>query len=72
MLTQEHYGSDARDAFYALSILHNSQIGVAGIHTDKESQESNMWIVKLNSNLSMAQVSKKQLQLLLCSTLRTF
>ncbi len=59
MLTQEHYGSDARDAFYALSILHNSQIGVAGIHTDKESQESNMWIVKLNSNLSMAQVSKK-------------
>lgn len=59
MLTQEHYGSDARDAFYALTILHNSQIGVAGIHTDKESQESNMWIVKLNRDLSMAQVSKK-------------
>lgn len=57
MLIQEHYGSDARDAFYALRILHNSQIGAVGIHTNKESQESNMWIVKLNSNLKMAQVS---------------
>ncbi|MDD3475775.1 MAG: OmpA family protein, partial [Sulfurimonas sp.] len=59
LLTQEHYGSDARDAFYALTILHNSQIGVAGIHTDKESQESNMWIVKLDSNLKMVQVTQK-------------
>ena len=58
MLTQEHYGSDARDAFYALKILHNSQIGAVGIHTNKESQESNMWIVKLNSDLKMAQLLK--------------
>ncbi|ABB44940.1 hypothetical protein Suden_1663 [Sulfurimonas denitrificans DSM 1251] len=58
MLAQEHYGSDSRDAFYALKILHNSQIGAVGIHTDKDSQESNMWIVKLNSNLKMAQIFK--------------
>lgn len=57
LLTQEHYGSDARDAFYALTILHNSQIAAAGIHTNKESQESNMWIVKLNSDLSMSQLT---------------
>lgn len=54
MLTQEHYGSDAYDAFHALKILHNSQIAVAGVYTDKNSQETNMWIVKLNKDLSMA------------------
>lgn len=54
MLTQEHYGSEAYDAFHALTILHNSQIAVAGVYTDKNSQETNMWIVKLNQDLSMA------------------
>lgn len=59
MLTQEHYGSDAYDAFHALTILHNSQIAVAGVYTDKNSQETNMWIVKLNQDLSMAKKSIK-------------
>lgn len=54
MLTQEHYGSDSYDSFHALSILHNSQIAVAGVYTDKNSQEANMWVVKLNKDLSMA------------------
>lgn len=59
MLTQEHYGSDEHDTFNALSILHNSQIGVVGVYTNIDSQETNMWIVKLNRDLSMAQISHK-------------
>ncbi len=60
MLTQEHYGSDEHDTFNALTVLHNSQIGVVGVYTNAGSQETNMWIVKLNRNLSMAQTSKAE------------
>jgi outer membrane protein OmpA-like peptidoglycan-associated protein len=59
MLDQAHYGLDARDSFNALEILHNSQIAVVGVHTNKESQETNMWIVKLNKDLSMAKIPAK-------------
>ena len=59
MLTQEHYGFEEYDTFNALSILHNSQVAVAGSYTNRDSQESNMWIVKLNRDLSMAQSSTK-------------
>lgn len=60
MLSQEHYGSDEHDTFNALTVLHNSQVGVVGVYTNKNSQETNMWIVKLNRNLSMAQTSKAE------------
>lgn len=60
MLTQEHYGSEEHDTFNAITVLHNSQIGVVGVYTNKNSQETNMWIVKLNRNLSMAQTSKAE------------
>ncbi|MDP2893786.1 MAG: OmpA family protein [Sulfurimonas sp.] len=59
MLTQEHYGSAAHDSFNALSILHNSQVGVVGVYTNKESQETNMWIVKLNKDLTMVKIAVK-------------
>jgi outer membrane protein OmpA-like peptidoglycan-associated protein len=59
MLNQEHYGEENYDEFKAVKILHNSQVGVAGIHTDNDSQESNMWILKLNRDASMAQISTK-------------
>jgi hypothetical protein len=58
LLTQEHYGDENFDVFYALCILHNSQVAVAGVHTQKHSQETNMWIVKLNHDTSMAEISK--------------
>ena len=57
LLKQEHFGNDNYDAFYALHILNNSQVAAVGLHTDPTSQESNMWIVKLNKDLSMAQIS---------------
>jgi len=57
MIVQEHYGKENYDSFYAAEILHNSQVAVAGVHTDNESQESNMWITKLNKDATMAQVS---------------
>jgi len=57
MLHQEHYGDDNFDVFNSVTILHNSQVAVAGINTAKNSQESNMWIVKLNRDGSMAQRS---------------
>ena len=54
LLKQEHYGGDNYDSFYGAKILHNSQVGVVGVHTDNNSQESNMWIVKLNSDATMS------------------
>ncbi|WP_297441279.1 OmpA family protein [Sulfurimonas sp.] len=57
LLKQEHYGGKNYDTFNAVKILHNSQIAVAGVHTDKNSQEENMWIVKLNSDATMAQTA---------------
>ncbi|MCF6310268.1 MAG: hypothetical protein L3J19_07370 [Sulfurimonas sp.] len=61
MLNQEHYGDENYDAFNGVAILHNSQAAVVGVHTNKNSQESNMWIVKLNRDISMAQISDKSL-----------
>jgi len=53
LLKQNHYGGKNFDIFYALTILHNSQVAVAGVHTDNYSQEGNMWITKLNSDTTM-------------------
>lgn len=63
MLSQEHYGDDEHDAFEGVTILHNSQAAAVGVHTNKDSQETNMWIVKLNRDISMAQISKKSLNI---------
>lgn len=59
MLKQEHYGDENYDLFHSLSILHNSQVAVVGVHTDNNSQETDMWLVKLNKDATMAQVSKE-------------
>ena len=60
LLQQEHYGDKNYDAFSALNILNNSQVAISGLHTDKESQEKNMWIVKLNSDLTLAKKAIKK------------
>jgi outer membrane protein OmpA-like peptidoglycan-associated protein/co-chaperonin GroES (HSP10) len=57
MLTQEHYGKENYDMFNAVTILDNSQAAAAGINTNESSQESNMWIVKLNRDGKLAQLS---------------
>ncbi|WP_373072423.1 hypothetical protein [Sulfurimonas sp.] len=57
MLYQDHYGEDNYDLFNSLTILNNSQVAAAGIHTQNKSQESNMWIVKLNRDGTLAQIS---------------
>lgn len=57
LLKQEHYGDKNYDTFNALHILHNSQVAAVGVHTDNNSQEENMWIVKLNKDATMAQIS---------------
>lgn len=57
MLSQEHFGKNGHDRFNAIEILHDSSIAAVGMHSAENSQESNMWIVKLNSDLSQAQVS---------------
>ena len=63
MLHQEHYGDDNFDIFNAVTILNNSQVAVAGINTSKDSQESNMWIVKLNRDGTMAQLSSSSVNI---------
>ncbi len=57
MLKQEHYGEENYDQFNAVTIMHNSQAAVAGVHTDNNSQETNMWITKLNQDATLSQVS---------------
>lgn len=59
LLTQEHYGDENFDEFNAVAILHNSQAAAVGVHTNNNSQESNMWIVKLNKDMTLAQKSTK-------------
>lgn len=59
MLNQEHYGDENFDIFHAVTIMHNSQAAVAGLNTNPVSQESNMWIAKINRDGTMAQVSTK-------------
>lgn len=54
---QEHYGKEQYDLFNAVTILHNSQAAAAGVHTNNNSQETNMWITKFNRDGSLAQVS---------------
>jgi len=57
LLKQEHYGDKNYDTFNALHILHNSQVAAVGVYTDNNSQEENMWIVKLNKDATIAQIS---------------
>ena len=57
MRNQEHYGKDQYDVFNAVTILHNSQAAAAGVHTNNNSQETNMWIAKFNRDGSLAQIS---------------
>ena len=45
------------DVFNAVTIIHNSQVAIAGLHTNNDSQETDMWITKLNRDATMAQVS---------------
>jgi len=63
LLHQEHYGDENYDIFNAVTILQNSQTAAAGIYTYKHSQNSNMWIVKLNRDATMAQKSTKTLNI---------
>ena len=54
MLNQEHFGDDNFDEFNSLYILDNSEVVVAGRYTPQNSQESKMWILKLNKNNELA------------------
>ncbi|MEA2092207.1 MAG: hypothetical protein U9O83_07580, partial [Campylobacterota bacterium] len=63
LLHQEHYGHENYDIFNAVTILRNSQAAAAGIYTYEHSQNSNMWIVKLNRDATMAQKSTKTLNI---------
>ncbi|MBD3823109.1 MAG: OmpA family protein [Epsilonproteobacteria bacterium] len=58
MLTQEHFGGENYDAFNSVVILHNSEAAAAGVNTSDTSQESNMWIVKLRKDATMATYNK--------------
>ncbi len=59
MMQQEHFGDENYDVFNAVHILHNSQAAIAGINTASSSQESNMWIVKVNRDGTLVQLSEK-------------
>ncbi|WP_457743432.1 hypothetical protein [Sulfurimonas sp.] len=73
LLNQAHYGNKNYDTFNALHILHNSQVAVAGIHTDNNSQEENMWLLKLNNDATIAQISTATTKLYtnLCNTFKS-
>ena len=54
-LDQAHFGDDNYDILNSVTIMHNSQAACAGIFTHNDSQESNMWILKLNRDATIAQ-----------------
>jgi outer membrane protein OmpA-like peptidoglycan-associated protein/co-chaperonin GroES (HSP10) len=64
LLHQEHYGSENYDKFNSVKILNNSLAAIVGINTPSSSQESNMWIVKLNQDMTMAQRTYNALNIL--------
>jgi len=49
MICQEHFGWDNYDIFNGIKILHNSQAIAVGTSTPNNSQESNMFLVKVNN-----------------------
>jgi outer membrane protein OmpA-like peptidoglycan-associated protein len=51
LLKQDHFGDENYDIFNAVTITNNSQAAIAGLHTKKGYQETNMWITKLSSEL---------------------
>lgn len=57
LLYQDHFGKSNYDLLNSLVILNNSQVAAAGITTAENSQESNMWILKLNRDATIAQIS---------------
>ena len=59
LVCQEHYGDASYDSFHALSILHNSRIAAVGEFTPPQSQEEQMWLVKINPDCTLAQKSKQ-------------
>ncbi len=63
LICQEHFGGESYDIFNSVSILHNSQSAVSGIYTSQNSQESNMWIAKLNRDCTMAQLPLKSIDI---------
>ena len=62
-LYQAHFGDDNYDRFNAVTVLNNSQAACAGIFTYNESQESKMWIAKLNRDATLVQKSTKALSI---------
>jgi outer membrane protein OmpA-like peptidoglycan-associated protein len=54
MLCQDHFGSKSYDKLEGMQILHNSQVAAVGIYTPSQSQESDMWILKLNEDCTIA------------------
>ncbi len=60
MIHQEHFGEENYDVFNAVTILNNSQAAIAGIKTSKNSQESNMWIIKINNDGSIVKYDTKE------------
>ncbi len=63
LLQQAHFGDDNYDMLNAVTILNNSQAACAGIFTKNDSQESNMWILKLNRDATIAQKATNTLGL---------
>jgi outer membrane protein OmpA-like peptidoglycan-associated protein len=63
LLHQEHYGEENFDTFNAVTILQNSQAAAVGLYTHENSQNSNMWVVKLNRDGTIAQKSLKSVNI---------
>lgn len=59
LVCQEHFGDASYDSFADLSILHNSRIAAVGEFTPAQSQETQMWIAKINPDCTFAQKSQQ-------------
>jgi outer membrane protein OmpA-like peptidoglycan-associated protein len=56
---ERFFNNYERSKFNALTLLHDGKIAIAGELTDRGSEITNMWIIKLNCDGSTAQISLK-------------
>jgi len=62
LINQEHYGANNYDLFNALCVLKNSQAIAVGLFTQPKLQTSDMWIVKLNQDGTIAQKALQSIE----------
>ena len=58
-IKQSHYGGKNYDEFNGVTITNNSKAVAVGVNTSENSEETNMWIVKVNNDSTIYKLPKQ-------------